>query len=81
MVMKAVRSRSFTPAHPRYSPSNSWQIVPIRIIFAASEHHCSATFPAMYFLLSLTTPISRLLIIMLFFSVSDNYGRVVLIDG
>ena len=34
----------------------------------------------MYFLLSLTAPISRLLIIMLFFSVSDNCGRAVFVD-
>lgn len=30
---------------------------------AAREHHYSATFPAMYLLLSLTVPINRLLII------------------
>ena len=34
-------------------------------IFAAREHHCAATFPAMYFLLSLTVPISLLLIIII----------------
>lgn len=34
----------------------------------------------MYFLISLTAPISRLLIIMLFFSVSDNRGRAVFVD-
>ena len=32
-------------------------------MFAAREHHCNMTFPAMYLLLSLTVPISRLFII------------------
>ena len=32
-------------------------------MFAHSEHHCSATLPAIYFLLSGTAPMSRLLII------------------
>ena len=36
----------------------------IMTMFAAREHHCNTTFPAMYFLLSATVPMSRLLIIM-----------------
>ena len=37
----------------------------IMAMFAAREHHCNTTFPAMYFLLSATVPISLLLIIMI----------------
>ena len=37
----------------------------IMAIFATREHHWAATLPAMYFLLSLTVPISLLLIIII----------------
>jgi hypothetical protein len=45
------------------SAANSPVTAVIRTMLAARETHCSATFPAMYFLLSLTVLISRLLII------------------
>lgn len=46
------------PAVCRYSRSSSRQMAPIMVILAAKAHHYSATFPAMYFLLSLTKPIA-----------------------
>ncbi len=60
----AVARISPLPAVPRNSPASSLVMAVIMTILAAREHHCSATFPAMYFLLSLTVPISLLLIIM-----------------
>ena len=56
--------RKYRPsARPAKSPARSIVTEAIMPIFASKEIHCSRTFPAMYFLLSPTVPISRLLII------------------
>ena len=56
--------RKYRPsARPAKSPARSIVTETIMPIFASKEIHCSRTFPAMYFLLSPTVPISRLLII------------------
>ena len=48
---------------PAYSAASSAVTALIIAMFAHSEHHCSAMLPAIYFLLSGTAPMSRLLII------------------
>ena len=48
---------------PAKSAANSAVTALIIAMFAHSEHHCSATLPAIYFLLSGTATMSRLLII------------------
>ena len=48
---------------PAYSAASSAVTALIITMFAHSEHHCSATLPAIYFLLSGTATMSRLLII------------------
>ena len=48
---------------PANSEASSAVTALIIAMFAHSEHHCSATLPAIYFLLSGTAPMSRLLII------------------
>ena len=58
-----VTVNSCTEAEPLKSSASIREILSIRAIFAAREHHCKITFPAMYFLLSATVPMSRLLII------------------
>ena len=48
---------------PANSAASSAVTALIIAMFAHSEHHCSATLPAIYFLLSGTATMSRLLII------------------
>lgn len=48
---------------PANSAASSAVTALIIAMFAHSEHHCSATLPAIYFLLSGTAPMSRLLTI------------------
>ena len=50
-------------AVPSIMLASSLAMLHIRQMFAASETHCAATFPATYLLLSGTAPIRRLLII------------------
>ena len=67
-----VRSSSSFPAVPPSSPASSAVTAVIKAMLASRDSHWSATFPAMNFLLSLTVPISRLLIIM------DGFLRLML---
>ena len=62
----SVSAVSRPPAVPANSPARKRVTHAIMAMFAASESHWKATFAAMYFLLSPTVPISRLLIIMRF---------------
>ena len=57
--------RSDGAAVPVHSAAKRRQTAPVSRMFAASDTHWKATPAATYFLLSLTMPISRLLIIRL----------------
>ncbi len=67
-IAAAAAVRSILPVFTVFIKSEASRLVSavIMAIFAASEIHCAATFPTMYFLLSPTVPISLLLIIILF---------------
>ena len=62
-AITAVVTILFCVMLPAYSAASSAVTALIIAMFAHSEHHCSATLPAIYFLLSATVPMSRLLII------------------
>lgn len=59
----AVSASSFRSAVPWARAASSRVMAAIRAMLAAREHHWSATLPAMYFRLSGTVPMRRLLII------------------
>ena len=59
-----VRSALPRSGRPAARDASSWAIAPSRAIFASSDTHWHSTFPAMYFRLSGTAAISRLLIIL-----------------
>ena len=66
------RSRPAGSAVPAHSAASRRQTAPVSRMFAASDTHWNATPAAMYFLLSLTMPISRVLIIV---SLPRAFGR------